>query len=170
MRINILFACLMMFLLMVVLPTILLVVLKKHQRFLRVCTIILSIVYFIFLFVGTTAKVFIQGNEVVLYYNFSYEWFSMRFLPYSFAFRNIAVNLALFFPIGFIVYIFAKNRKFVKTIIFAFLLSILVEFYQFILPVGRTTELTDLLFNTLSGVISAGYCFLLQKIGLFVEK
>ena len=63
----------------------------------------------------------------------------------------------MLFPIGFIVHVFCKNHKFLKTILYSFLISLFIENYQFILPISRTTELTDLLFNTLGGVLSAKF-------------
>jgi len=170
MRLNINLIIILAFILMVVLPTIILIMLKKHKKALKITAIFLAVVYFVLLFIGTTFKFKIKGDFVLINADFSHEWFSMRFLPYSFAPRNVFINLAMMFPVGFLVYIFSKNRRFLKTILFAFLLSIFIEFYQFLLPVSRTTEITDVLFNTLSGIISAVYCHFLTKLGFFVEK
>ena len=153
--------------LMIAFPTILLFALKKHPKTLKTCTIILSIIYFTLLFIGTAFKVTVLNGNLVIKPNFTQNWFSMHFLTHNFSTTNILVNLALLFPIGFIVYIFAKNHRFLKTILFAFLISCIIEFYQFALPVARGTELTDLLFNTLSGLISVTYCAILEKFGLF---
>lgn len=150
--------------LMLILPTILIVGLKQHQRALKICAIILSVIYFTLLFIGTTFKVYIENNNLVVYPDFTKEWFSLNFLFSNFSLTNILVNLALLFPIGFIVFVFANKHKFLKTILFSFLISVLIELYQFVLPVSRATELTDILFNTLSGVISAVYCYLLEKL------
>ena len=76
----------------------------------------------------------------------------------------------MMFPVGFLVYIFSKKHRFIKTILIALILSFVIEFYQFMLPISRTTELTDLLFNGLSGIISAIYCYFLTKLGFFIEK
>jgi glycopeptide antibiotics resistance protein len=170
MKININFIIILSSILMVVLPTIILFAFKKHKKALKITAVIFAVVYFILLFIGTTFKFKVKGDFVFINADFSYDWFSMRFLPYSFSRRNIIINLAMFFPIGFLVYIFSKKHRFLKTIIFAFLLSLFVEFYQFALPVSRTTELTDVLFNTLSGIISSIYCYFLTKLGFFIEN
>ena len=154
-------------LLMIVLPTILILTLKNHPKKLKIVAIILSVIYFSLLFIGTTFKVSLKNGNLSVYPDFTRKWFSLRFLISSFSPINITINLILLFPIGFIVFSFAKKHPFLKTILCAFLLSLLIELYQFILPVARTTELTDLLFNTLSGVLSALYCKLLQKFGGF---
>ena len=158
------------FILMVVLPTVILIMLKKHKKALKITAIIFAVVYFILLFIGTTFKFKFKSDFVLINADFSGDWFSMRFLPYSFATRNVLINLAMMFPIGFLVYIFSNKNRFLKTILYAFLLSLFIEFYQFMLPISRTTELTDLLFNTLSGMISAIYCYFLTKLGFFIEK
>ena len=164
------FYFLIMFILMFILPTILLITLKKHTKPLKILTIILSIAYFILLFIGTTFKISIKNNNLIIYPNFTNNWFSMRFLLYSFAKRNILINIALLFPIGFIVQVFCKKNKFLKTILYTFLLSLFIELYQFILPVSRTTELTDILFNTLGGFLSAAYCYILRKINIINKE
>lgn len=153
--------------LMIALPTILLFALKNHQKALKICTIILMIIYFSLLFIGTSFSVTVKSGNLVIAPNFNKEWFSLNFVACNLSSTNILVNLALLLPTGFIVYIFAKKHRFLKTILFAFLLSLFIEFYQFVLPVSRATELTDIILNTLSGVISAIYCFILEKCGVF---
>ena len=150
---------------MLVLPTILILTLKNHPKALKICAIILSIIYFSLLFIGTTFSVSIKNNNLSIKPNFTKPWFSMRFLLFNFSKRNTLINLALLFPIGFIVDVFSKNHKILKTVIFSLALSIFIEMSQFILPVSRTTELTDILFNTLGGTISAFYCLFINKLG-----
>ena len=156
--------------LMFILPTILIICLKNRPKALKISAIILSIIYFTLLFIGTTFKVYIKNNSLVIYPDFTKKWFSLKFLLSDFSLSNILINLTLLFPIGFIVYVFAKKHRFLKTILFAFLISLLIEFYQFALPISRATELTDILFNTLSGLISATYCFILEKFGCFKKE
>ena len=150
--------------LMIVLPTVLIFALKNKPKALKTCAIVLSVIYFSLLFIGTSFVVKIKNNNLVIYPDFSKEWLSMKFLTHNFSMTNILVNLILLFPLGFIVDVFAKDKKFLKTILLSFLISIFIELYQFVLPVPRTTELTDVLFNTLSGALSASYCFLIKKL------
>ena len=150
--------------LMFILPTLLILCLDSHQKALKICTVILSVAYFILLFIGTSFNLQIKSNNLVIYPDFTKPWFSLKFIPYNFSLSNILVNLALLFPIGFIVSVFSKRKAFLKTILYSFLVSLLIELYQFILPISRGTELTDILFNTLGGVLSGLYCFYLNKI------
>ena len=155
------------FILILVVPTILVLILKDRPKALRVCAICLMTIYFIILFIGTTFNISLKKGNLKIAADFSKNWFSMRFLLYSFKPVNITINIALLFPLGFIVYHFANKHKFLKTILFSLLLSLFIEFYQFMLPISRTTELTDLLFNTLGGTLSALYCKFLEKFGAF---
>lgn len=65
------------------------------------------------------------------------------------------------------VYIFSDKYNFVKCVFISFLVSLTIETYQFVLPI---TRLTDLVFNTFSGVISGAYCALLKKLSVFDFK
>ncbi len=158
---------LLAFTLLFILPTILVLCLKNRPKVLKICAICLMIAYFIVLFIGTTFNVSLKKGNLSISADFTKDWFSMRFLLYSFKPVNLTINVALLFPLGFIVYSFAKENKFIKTILFSFLLSLFIELYQFVLPISRTTELTDLFFNTFGGMLSALYCKLLQKFGAF---
>ena len=155
------------FFLMIVIPTILVFVLKNHQKALKIIAIIFSVLYFACLFVGTTCTLDIDFKTVNIGFDFTEKWCSIDFLLADFGFGNMLVNLSMFLPLGFIVYTFSKNKPFIKTIIFALALSLFIELYQFILPIYRNTELTDPLFNTISGLVSAAYCTVLLKLGAF---
>ena len=163
----IIFYTILAFILMVILPTILVLSLKNHPKALKISAICLMLVYFVVLFIGTTFKISLKQGNLKISADFTKPWFSMRFLLYSFKPVNLTINIALLFPVGFLVFCFANKHRFLKTIILAFSLSLLIELYQFILPISRTSELTDLLFNTLGGVLSALYCKLLQHFGAF---
>lgn len=158
------------FALMIVLPTFLVFALRNHQKALKITTIVFSVVYFVFLFIGTTCVLNVSIDNFSIGFDFTKPWFKFYFILFELAPSNTFINLSMFLPLGFIVYVFAEKKQFKKTIIFAICLSLFVEFYQFALPIYRNTELTDILFNTLSGLISALYCHYLYKGGAFKPK
>lgn len=166
---NTILVLMLAFILMVIVPTVLVFTLKTHPKALRVATIVFACVYFICLFIGTTCTLDIDLKTVNIGFNFTEKWCSIDFLLMDFRLGNMFVNLFMFFPLGFIVYVFAKNQPFKKTVIFALCLSLFIELYQFILPIYRNTELTDILFNVISGLISAGFCKLLKSRGAFLQ-
>ena len=152
---------------MVVAPIVLVFALKNHQKALKITTIIFACAYFVCMFIGVTCELHTTLSKTIVYFDYNHPWFSMDFLPYDFDLDNILINLFMFFPLGFIVYVFEEKKCFSKTIIFALCLSILVELLQFTLPIRRFTEITDLIYNTLSGLISAAVCEFLLKRGAF---
>lgn len=157
------------FILAVVAPTVLVFALKKHPKALKITTIVFACVYFMCLFIGTTCKLKVSADNILISFNFTEPWFSIDFLFLDFSLKNMFVNLAMMFPLGFIVYVFSNKKPFIKTIIFALSLSLFIELYQFILPIYRNTEITDIIFNILSGVASAIYCQLLKMYGAFAH-
>lgn len=165
MSINLYLAFALAFLLMVAIPTTLVFALKNKPKVLKPIIAIMSIIYLCFLFIGTLTLFGKSGDTITFTFNFSStHWFSSYFIWGSFGKLNILINLLMLFPVGYIVFTFAKKHKFLKTILAAFLLSITIELLQFILPICRNTEILDIALNTISGVISATYCWLLSKI------
>ena len=155
------------FVLAVVAPTVLVFALKKHQKALKITTIVFACIYFVCLFIGTTCKLNISADKVTVAFKFTEPWFSIDFLFLDFSLKNMFVNLVMMFPLGFIVYVFTNKKPFIKTVIFALCLSLFIELYQFILPIYRNTEITDIIFNVLSGLVSAVYCQILKMYGAF---
>ncbi len=165
--------CLVLFfalLFMVALPTIIAFVLAKHQKALKVVTIVFACAYFVALFIGTTCTLDVDLFETHIGFDFTENWCSIDFLAFDFKPGNILINLFMMFPLGFIIYVFSNQKQVRKTILFALCLSLFIELYQFILPIYRNTELTDVLYNTLSGLISALYCKTLLYFGAFKNK
>ncbi len=170
MTINIFWGATLFFIFGIALPPIIIVLLKKHRKILNLLVIISAVLYFSFLFVGTTFKIQYSYPNVSFVPSFDKPWLSMNFIAFGFGKINIISNLILFLPLGFIVYTFAKKHRFLKTILLAFVLSISIEILQWILPVSRNTEILDVLLNTLSGTISATYCYVLDKFNIFSNE
>ena len=153
------------FLFMVVLPTIFVFALKNKPNILKPIISVMFAIYLCLLFVGTMTWFGKSGDTITLTFDFStVSWFSSYFLWGSFGKLNILINISMFFPIGFVVFTFAKKHPFLKTILLAFGISLAIELLQFILPIYRNTEIFDLFLNTMSGLISATYCLIIQKL------
>ena len=167
MTINFYFALMLVLFFMLVLPTTLVFTLKHKPKILKWCTAILLIVYLFLLFIGTAGKISLKSNTLKISFNFTKDWFSLYFLWFNFSKTNVLINLFLLFPVGYVVFTFSKNHPFLKTILLALSISIIVEIYQWVLPIHRNTELSDILFNVISGFISAIYCKLLLTLGAF---
>lgn len=149
---------------MLILPTILFLLLKNKPRALKICAGALCVIYLVFLFIGTTASIGLKNGNVSINFYFDKPWLSLDFSWFGLSKINTLINLFLLFPVGFVVYAFSNKKQFLKTILISLAISIIIELYQFVLPIHRNTELSDVVFNTLSGLISATYCELLNKI------
>ena len=169
MKINICWAYAIAVLLMLIIPTILVFALKRKPKTLKVTAGVLITIYFGLLFVGTAGKISLSGENFTISFDFSKRWFSADFSWFETSARNVVINLFLLFPIGFAVYLFSPKHAFLKTVIFALAVSIFIELYQWILPIHRNSEISDILFNTVSGIISASYAEFLKKFGAFKQ-
>ncbi|MGF2615820.1 VanZ family protein [Rossellomorea vietnamensis] len=76
--------------------------------------------------------------------------------------RNLLANIVLFLPFGFFYSWWIRKRRWilVKTTIAGSVLSIFVEVNQFLLPLGRSTDIDDWMMNT-SGAFIGSLLFLL---------
>ncbi len=165
MEINLYLILILLFVLMYALPCFLVIALKNHPVWLKIFIFIWFIAYLATLFVGVTANIKIYSNKIGIYFNFNQPWFKLNFVFFGRGNLNFITNLAMMFPLGFFVYTFFK-KSFSKTIIFSFVLSVLIELLQWVLPINRNTEILDVILNTASGLISAIYLWIMQKLNL----
>lgn len=162
-EININFAAAIIVFSFLVMPLLILVIFYKKPKVLKACSIILFVVYLIAIFLLVFGTPRITKSVVRFWIYPNADWFSMRFCLASFNKRAMFLNLIMMLPISaFILAITKKDRFYFKkafllTILVSFLLSVFIETMQFVLPFERTTELFDLLTNTISGVL--GFCF-----------
>lgn len=63
------------------------------------------------------------------------------------------LNTILFIPLGFVLGMVFKTKKTYQITLYGFFLSLCIETIQFVLPLGRTTTIDDLIFNTLGTAI-----------------
>ncbi len=72
-------------------------------------------------------------------------------------------NMLVFVPYGIYISILRRNRPFVQKIAPIFLTSFAFELIQYIFGIGAT-DITDLIQNTLGGIIGIGVFYVLQKV------
>lgn len=152
------------------LPTILCFVLKNNQKAFKITMACLSAVFFVLLFVGTTAEVTLKQNTVAVCYKTTELWFDFGITFGNTDITNIAVNLLLLFPVGYIVFTFSGKNYFFKCTAMALIISLIIETYQWVLPFPRSTEVIDIILNTASGIIGYAYSKLLLHFGAFKPK
>jgi len=144
------------FLFLIVLP-IFLLIFNKNQKIFTTLSILFTIFYFILLIIGVTCTFNINLGFIEFYFDYSGISFGLnKFTLYDFGIFNVLINLSMFLPLGAIIVSFKKLKFYLwQTILISFALSFSIEFLQWALPIFRSVELTDLIYNTISGI--AGY-------------
>ena len=84
-------------------------------------------------------------------------------------FNEMINNLIIFVPVGVYIGMLEKQEKFYKKIIPIFLLTLILEISQYILHVGAT-DITDVIMNTLGGIVGIAIINFLYKIFKNAEK
>ena len=79
------------------------------------------------------------------------------------SFGEIYNNVFAFIPFGILLCALQQEKPFLKKFIPIFLISLFFETVQFVFAIGAS-DITDLLANTLGGVIGMGVFFILSKI------
>ena len=76
---------------------------------------------------------------------------------------EIINNILVFIPVGIYVCMLKKDWSILKKISVGFFISLGIEVLQFVLAIGAT-DITDLIGNTLGGIIGIGVFYLFSKV------
>ena len=76
---------------------------------------------------------------------------------------EIINNVLVFIPVGIYVCMLKKDWSILKKISVGFFISLGIEVLQFVLAIGAT-DITDLIGNTLGGIIGIGVFYLFSKV------
>lgn len=164
MNINLYFGIIVGLIFVIVLPILIFIFLFKHKKLFNFFTTLYFICYFVSLFILTTAQIKFSNSLVFINLAFNDNWFSPKLIIFGGGTFNIFINIIMFFPLGLLTFWVNKKDKFISTIIFSFIISVFVETMQLILPINRTTELFDIILNTISGIISAFSFYVLYNL------
>ena len=141
-----------------VLPLVVVLVIKDKKT-LKVAIKCLLIVYLCILIIGVWARVDITREAVKISFDYSKGWAnkSINWGFYNLKLFDVFVNLILLVPLGLSYAILLETTS-VKTIItklflLGFFAGFIIEVGQYILPVKRSVQLSDVVFNTISVVI-----------------
>lgn len=139
------------------------IALKNKPKLLKTIAGVMLGIYMIALATFTMCQVGV-GENVWINFAANGDWFSKTF---NFSLANIQItdfliNIALTFPIGYATATITKDKGPVNSILkglaVGFLAGLTIELLQFALPVDRSPSLSDIVLNSLSGVIgSAAY-------------
>ncbi len=76
---------------------------------------------------------------------------------------EIKINILAFIPLGIYICMLKTKQPFVKRILAIISLTFVFELIQYVLAIGRA-DITDVLSNTLGGIIGIGIYILLSKV------
>lgn len=116
-------------------------------------SVILLILYLITLTIGVWAEVKIKNGRVLI--TFDYGFSQQKTISWGFSgikLLDILINLGMLVPLGVIFSVNCRKTVFCKQIIgllIGLAIGTVIEVGQFLLPVERTPQLSDVLFNLL---------------------
>lgn len=117
--------------------------------------------YLFFLFWGILFK-FDINDTINIAQNFPTR--SLNLSPFSASGGRLEIvfNVLIFIPFGYFISYFSKKSSFLKKLWTIFFISLSVEILQFIFGIGAS-DITDLITNTLGGLIGLILYFLTKK-------
>ena len=155
----------------IVLPFLVLLFVKNDKR-LKVITIVLLCLYLVILLIGVWGEIDVNRHNITINFDFSGKFCSKKI---NFNFKNlttfdILINLFMLIPIGMAI-AFLKKTSYLKSLLIFALVGLIcgfaIELTQFILPIQRSVQLSDVIFNMISvligGIIGKLYLILLKK-------
>jgi glycopeptide antibiotics resistance protein len=159
MQINLLLAFILFIFLFFIFPTLMIIIFFNNKKVLKIAGLISFIVYCLLLSVLVFGKINLTKTFVTISFENTIPWFSLNFIWANFGKTNVIYNLIMLFPVAAFVISQTDKNIFLKTVLISFVLSFIIEFLQFILPVYRTTEVFDIVTNTISGIIGFAYFY-----------
>lgn len=161
MKISILIVIIAFVLFYIVLPLIIYLLARKTKVG-KIIVVICSVLFGIVLFFGITSRVSIADKIVVIDFDYTNKWFNktINFNIFDIDKIDFIINLSMLVPIGLVVIYFNKRKlpnKLLMLTLIGLMMGLALETLQYILPVYRTVQLSDIILNTFSVVIG-GVC------------
>ena len=162
MRLSTIFVIVVLIVFYTLVPILVMFFVKDDKKYKFWKNVLLSS-FFIVLLIGVIGE--IDFNKKSLYIGFSFmgDWFNKNIILAFPKFKtDLVINSIMLMPIGSWVMIESKRKDLKLGIVYSIVLGvitgIMIELLQFILPVNRSVQLSDVVLNTMSAVI--GYLYL----------
>lgn len=132
--------------------------LRDNDKIYRKFRAIYLSLFFIVLIIGVLGKIDLNKNVVYIGFDFSSGFFNKTIITKFPKFKfDIYINLIMLLPIGEFVFIEnLKKGKFFSefdSFLYGVLIGIVIEFLQFVLPVDRLVQISDIIYNGISSLI-----------------
>ena len=133
-----------------VVPLILMMTVKPKP--LKIVTIVLLLLYCVVLLIGVWGKLDIGWDTCHITFDWTYNWCAktINWHPIPTTTFDFVINLIMLIPIGMALFVLLPQHKGVLSIIIGFLIGFLIECSQFVLPIYRSVQLSDVLLNMMS--------------------
>lgn len=126
---------------------------------------VLLIKTFMYIYISFVLFFTLMPIVVSLPFIFNHPYIPMELTPFSDVIgergdfiRQVVLNVVMMIPFGFLYPLTQhKKRVFLKTILFTFLFSLCIELLQPLINGLRSSDITDLITNTIGGIM--GYVF-----------
>ena len=139
-----------------VVPFVLLVC--KRNKSTSILIWILFAIFIAILLCGVLSKYKISGENYILYFDFQYyteKAINWRF--WNVGVVDLIINIVMLIPIGQVVAYFAKTESRFKVLgalaLVGLGVGLTIETLQYVLPINRSVQVSDVIFNTISVVL-----------------
>lgn len=144
-------------------------VFARKTRVGKVAFSIYIISFIVVLFFGITSRVSIGREFTSIDIDFTSKWCekTINLSFYNVDFFDFCINIIMLIPIGLVV-VFFHNKSIVNMFVKLFIIGVIsgsmLETIQFVLPVYRSVQLSDMVLNTISVLIGGVNGLIYDKI------
>lgn len=166
MKLNTTFVIIMVSIFYLVIPFLIMLIRNKKTQ--KILSIVSFCIFIAILIVGTLGKIDISKTTTTISFQKFGNWFdkSININFSNLTKQDIIINLLMLIPIGTFTCHCFENSKIWKKILISlavgFIYGMLIEFCQFMFPVPRSVQLSDIIFNAISVLFGALICMLYQ--------
>ena len=148
---------------------------NKDKKLIRILVDILFGVYLVVLILGVTCRINFDHVSTIVDFDYSGEWLSKKvnWSLKEIVGADLIINLVMLIPIGLYVAFMSKNTNYVSFIvmfIIGFMLGLGIEILQYVLPVPRSVQVSDIILNGFSVCIGGLMGGILNLITTFFRK
>ena len=143
-----------------IVATTLFVLFVNNKKILKLVATIVFVIYLSMLVVGVFSN---DSNLSKISFEATQKWASKQidWSPMPNKISDFFINIIMLIPIGLYLGIMCK-KPLIKSIVIGFCVGFFIEFMQFVLPISRSPQLSDMLLNGLSSVLGCLYIMLIM--------
>lgn len=145
----------------------------RNSKFGKIAVSILCVMFLIVLFWAITSRISVADRTINVAIDFTNYWFNkkLNFSLLKIDKVDFLINITMLIPIGLVVVFFNRKtfkNKIINLLVVGVIFGIILESLQYILPVYRSVQLSDVVLNALSVLIGGVMGILYDKI--FIRK